>query len=248
MSLPKTENERKGENMRIDKTVRLGTVDSYKGQIDVFCRIRFEAGRLSISGVEGPLRNGNARGSCGQIEMSLGDGSGIAPAPGWSRKLTRKFLKTWRAWHLNDMRAGCEHQRAEGVGSRSLTVKTYWINSTAWKLKRAAEAEKVTAAQEGRAANLTPAQVFLVGKEWFLDRHTLPGSESPLAGLYELKKEEKKLSGWVYESEHAEGELMKKCPVCGYAYGSSWLKEDVPADVLEFLESLPDTDKTPAWC
>lgn len=36
-------------------------------------------------------------------------------------------------------------------------------------------------------------------------------------------------------------------PDGGYRYGSAWLKEEVPADVLEFLCSLPDTDVKPAW-
>lgn len=36
-------------------------------------------------------------------------------------------------------------------------------------------------------------------------------------------------------------------PDDGYYYGSSWLTVEVPADVLDFLASLPDTDKTPAW-
>jgi hypothetical protein len=26
----------------------------------------------------------------------------------------QRIVKVWRRWHLNDMRAGCEHQRAEG--------------------------------------------------------------------------------------------------------------------------------------
>lgn len=33
----------------------------------------------------------------------------------------------------------------------------------------------------------------------------------------------------------------------GYKYGTSWLREEVPEDVLKFLKSLPDTDKQPAW-
>lgn len=33
----------------------------------------------------------------------------------------------------------------------------------------------------------------------------------------------------------------------GYKYGSSWLVEEVPADVLEWLAGLPDTDCQPAW-
>lgn len=33
-----------------------------------------------------------------------------------------------------------------------------------------------------------------------------------------------------------------------HTYGHAWLKIDVPADVLDFLKSLPDTDRQPAWC
>ena len=36
-------------------------------------------------------------------------------------------------------------------------------------------------------------------------------------------------------------------PDKGYRYGTAWLREDVPEDVIAFLQSLPDTDKTPAW-
>lgn len=33
----------------------------------------------------------------------------------------------------------------------------------------------------------------------------------------------------------------------GYKYGTSWLKEELPSEVIAFLEALPETDKTPAW-
>lgn len=32
-----------------------------------------------------------------------------------------------------------------------------------------------------------------------------------------------------------------------YSYGSAWLFEEVPDDVLDFLAALPDSDKKPAW-
>jgi hypothetical protein len=32
-----------------------------------------------------------------------------------------------------------------------------------------------------------------------------------------------------------------------YKYGHEWLKEDVPQEVIDFLESLPVTSVTPAW-
>jgi hypothetical protein len=58
---------------------------------------------------------------------------------------------------------------------------------------------------------------------------------------------ETKTSSWVYPKEHPEGELTKPCPVCGYKYGSLWLKEEVPAEVIAFLGSLPELDMIPAW-
>jgi hypothetical protein len=129
----------------------------------VFCSIKFDNGKLSISGVEGPTRNGDAKGSCGQIldSFKIKD-----YAEGWDHALLVRFLETWQRWHLNDMRAGCEHQRAEG---------------------------------------------------------------------------------WVTGKEHPDGLLCEPCPTCGYKYGSAWLKEDVPIEVVKFLAALPDSQVTPAW-
>lgn len=36
-------------------------------------------------------------------------------------------------------------------------------------------------------------------------------------------------------------------PDNGYSYGSKWLYEPVPEDVLAYLKNLPDTTVTPAW-
>lgn len=36
-------------------------------------------------------------------------------------------------------------------------------------------------------------------------------------------------------------------PSNGYVYGTSWLVEEVPAEVIEYLAGLPNTDQTPAW-
>jgi hypothetical protein len=33
----------------------------------------------------------------------------------------------------------------------------------------------------------------------------------------------------------------------GYKYGHAWKRETVPTGVIEFLQSLPETDKRPAW-
>lgn len=83
----------------------------------VFCKIEYTDGKLSISGVEGPRANGNCAGSCGQIDMSYSQDAldeGMELNEGWTPTKWFKFLKVWKRWHLNDMRAGCEHQRANG--------------------------------------------------------------------------------------------------------------------------------------
>ena len=152
------------------KIVRLGgtAIPGRTRLADVFCKIKNKDGNLSISGVEGPFPNGNCAGASGQIDMDVDPKTYISEyAPGWDLQKVKKFFRIWKEWHMNDMRAGCEHQR---------------------KL------------------------------------------------------------GWTYEEHHDpktfKGEL---CPVCGYSIGSAWLTEEIPQSVWNFLESLPDTDKTPAW-
>ena len=122
----------------------------------VYVEIKYEDGNLSIHGVEGPLPSGNCRGSCGQI---LDDVRQVKPAKEWTYEMVSKLCDIWERWHLNSMRAGCEHQRNSG----------------------------------------------------------------------------------------REFEVGEPCPVCGYRYGSAWLREEVPQDVIGWLESLPDAKHQPAW-
>jgi hypothetical protein len=183
------------------KTIRLG-----RGEYgDIFCRIEIEGDRLSVTGVEGPKRNGDALGSAGQIIMSFkeydarghAELSSIKPAPGWDAALIRRFFDTWDRWHMNDMKAGCEHQRAAGWDQRPI------------------DPSKPTTAY---------------GKHFLGQR-----------------QDSWNLLGWVRQDEHPEGLMCRPCPTCGYKYGTAWLREELPAEVVEFLRSLPDADQEPAW-
>ena len=160
----------------IDKIIRPGTVKVGRRTVDLYCRIYYGQSngkwRLSITGVEGPLRNGDCVGGCGQVNLRE---SYVSPANGWDADKIERFLFLWDRWHLNDCRAG------------------------------------------------TPKQEEMI-RQW-------------------------KESGWKYyyaeacERLDAAGMLTDE----GYKYGSRWLYEEVPDEVLEFLRSLPATDKTPAW-
>lgn len=176
---------------KIDKLVRPG--GTVRGS--VFCRIQYDGKRLSITGVEGPMRNGDCRGSAGQIADTLSEITTYAT--GWDADKVARFADTWCRWHLNDMRPGCEHQRAEGWGKRPIDPSK-------------------------------PLNTY--------GRH-FPGQGSDSWNML----------AWVRPDEHPAGLLTKPCPVCGYKYGTSWLTEDVPAEVIEYLASLPDADTAPAW-
>lgn len=87
-------------------------------------------------------------------------------------------------------------------------------------------------------------QFFEVWKRWHLN--------DMKAGTPEQEAELKTHTFPDYPVSHYDwaSQVLKDAglnPHNGYMYGSSWLKEEVPAEVIKFLESLPDTDKTPAW-
>lgn len=96
------------------KTIRIGKVMEYRGhnlcKTDVFCKITYTDGRLSISGVVGPQTSGNCRGSCGQINMGLKIQDFVEFADGWDGTKLGHFLKAWEEHHLNDLTAGSPAQ------------------------------------------------------------------------------------------------------------------------------------------
>lgn len=104
------------------KIVYLGTLPYLKTSMKVFAKIEWDGKRLSISGVEGPMKSGNCRGSCGQIIIGFKefDARGycsiqdITPAKGWTHGLIHLFFTVWDRWHMNDSKAGCWHQRLMG--------------------------------------------------------------------------------------------------------------------------------------
>ena len=239
----------------MNKVVKLGAVKGFdrlgrNHPSTVYCRIQHKDGRLSISGVEGPLSNGNAIGGCGQIVMSLlgRPEEFVDYAEGWDAESVDRFLHVWDEWHLNDMRAGCKHQRADWNLAAPIELIHYtW--TTAYhdkrKLAESGQMDPTEYAQWG-------AIVALVHRATIgLNSPKFPAGcvqDAMALGYIKEQKREPKAACWVHHLEHPKGLLMKPCGICGYRYGSQWRKEEVPQEILAYLEGLPESDTTPAWC
>jgi hypothetical protein len=169
---------------------------------NMFIKIEIENGKLSISGVIGPRHDGNAYGGCGQIDMEFlhptchqddddpRTTNPIRPdeivfSEEWDKNKWGHLLNVWSKWHLNDLRAGCEHQEQEK-----------------WNKIKLDDSKPLT--QDNMAI-------------------------------------------WKTPDEHPRGLLTSSCRYCGYKYGTSWRMEQLPQDVINFLESLPETKIKPAW-
>lgn len=226
------------------RTLRPGTVKIYDRDESLFVFVDWDGKRLSISGVEGPRTNGDCLGSSGQCGVS----AELVPAESWTPEMVAGLRSAWRRWHLNDMRAGCEHQRAAWDTGALVEVVEYGLTTEASQERRAALKECARAGLSCRPATLTArARALAELDEWFKPRFTPPDADSPLSGCYEVKKRERRNAVWVSQDEHPAGLLCRPCPECGYLYGSACLTEDVPADVLAFLAGLPASDRACPW-
>jgi hypothetical protein len=76
-----------------------------KATARAFYKIQFENGRLSITGVIGPMPSGDCRGGAGQCVDAIREG---CPCDEWTQEMLDKFCSIWDEWHLNDMRPYCK--------------------------------------------------------------------------------------------------------------------------------------------
>jgi hypothetical protein len=162
-----------------------------------FVKVKYDGERLSITAVDGPMSNGDCRGSSGQAISPL-LAFNRKSHKGWNLRSRRRLAEIWKKWHLNDMRSGCKHQLAAGWDKRPIDPSK-------------------------------PLNAY--------GRHC--GEDKPMT---------RNMLVWVKKSEHPEGLLCEPCPECEYKYGTAWLLEEVPVDILDELEAMPETKVTPAWC
>lgn len=204
--------------------------------------------RLSISGVEGPLVNGDALGSCGQIYKPLEEYERFKFNKGWDADLYNRFVSIWERWHLNEMNPGCLHQRAAGCVEKSRKeVKIYKFRMLTEILEKQSDLKAHIRSElliSGKV-ELSEAEKYLLALEYSFKSHKKKQDRKS----YTLDEEDTqtKTLNWLDESEHPDGWMGRECVECGYKYGSSWNHEELPCYVYNFLRDLPDSVTKPAW-
>lgn len=168
--------------------------------------------------------------------------------PGWDRDLCRQLVDVTERWHLNDMRPGCEHQRALGWTS---CPGHYSKNPELIKQIQQLEVEFTTTHNMKQDLDVL-ARYYPTGYMTTALYDKIQEREAQYGRGYGVRRDFPKLTsdedGVTYQcgnrliTEMPCGQpdrVGQPCPTCGYEYGSAWLYEPVPADVLEFLRQLP---------
>ena len=212
----------------------------------ITCDIELKNGRLSISGA--------GDGFAGQINDTIRDvyrAGNFTLADDWSEETLFTFLDHWDRWHLNDMRATCEHQRANGweALARENITMYHWTLKTEWSQKqKALENEAVERAKSvpvGRSVGFSDHERKILNLPYEIQTESpeLSGDNAryygkPFTGSH-VQHIETKTRGWIDHAKDERGILSKPCEVCGYKYGSAWNLEELPEEVAEFMRSLP---------
>lgn len=226
---------------------------------DAFAKIEYDGSRLSIAGVVAPLANGDCLGSAGQCVDVIRNG---IPTDNWTREMLDKFCDIWDRWHLNDMRPYCSHMKELGwdkQASELVRIEEWSITKEALEERSLTEKRALASLRNGEAFAPTPEEVAYANLPYSIKLYNGESIEKAYgnfyASVYKLKEKDvlgqsmvqQKTRGWISYKDNKIGLLGKPCPICGYKYGTAWKLEDVPQDVIEWLESLPETKIKPAW-
>lgn len=236
----------------------------------VFLKLEIrENGVLTISGVHGPTKSGNAHGGCGQIYDTIAKIDRFAA--GWDKAKADELVRVWDKWHLNDVHPECEHQRAdanfEAERTAIIAILTYRLTSEAEKAQKSLEERVLYAALKDESLTLSAQEKYLLelpyNKKVYDLIDNVIGCEGGPANKYnpdpayyeqipntrhfhsDFIKQEK--ACWVHHSETPLGYLLRPCPCCGYKYGSAWNKVELPQSIIDWAESLPVSARTPNW-
>lgn len=249
----------KGEkDMTINKIInpckcKVYTTTGNKVSKNAFAKIKYDGKSLSISGVIAPLVDGNCLGSAGQCVDEIREG---IPTDEWTPEMLKKFCDIWDKWHLNDMRPYCEHMKELGWIEHiqdKVKIEKWTLTKEAYQKKENAEKRALNCLRNGETFEPTMEETAYANMKYSIEVYD--DEDIPYKNAYELN--EKDCLGhtntkyitrrWISYKDNELGFIGRSCPVCGYKYGTSWKIEEVPQDVIEWLNNLPETKVTPAW-
>lgn len=168
----------------------------------------------------------------------------------------------YQKWHLNDMKAGCEHQEALGWGhGRDVALDAASATPAQLEALTAREKARVTRmraqAKRGEWEKLKTSLVERVKlfRELSSGRNPTLWEEAVLARAPRMPDRkadqlEEAADRWLdmrvaafHPVEEFRAEVFKDsigapCPTCGYLYGTKWLKRELPAEVVAWVENF----------
>lgn len=185
--------------------------------------------------------------TCGQIVEEIGK---------WFPE-----VKPLLPWHLNDVRAGCVHQEELGWGWGKTIALTSDTLTEAQRLTITDNAERRISEKRQKAytdrwneivSNESKAiEAIRAAKSTeAINTVTVYDLEEIRQPAYAHRPSVKKVQAWlkrkiekeipteVFDAAIYKDSLMAPCPVCGYEYGSKWLKRELPEEIVKLAETV----------
>lgn len=138
----------------------------------------------------------------------------------------RKIMELWQRNHLNDMNAGCIHQRKNWDTDKDLKLAKLKLDlDKAGKQVRDIEKRVDEEVKKKLKASITKYEQKLLNLPYWV---TVPIEEvKKYTEFYSVEEEKTEKAHWVNPEDHPEGLLGKPCEVCGYKYGTAWNYEPI---------------------
>tara|TARA_Y100001973_G_scaffold74174_1_gene108239 strand:- start:443 stop:1126 length:684 start_codon:yes stop_codon:yes gene_type:complete len=223
------------------KTLNIGSVDyENTGQKNnkVTIEIKLKDGNFSACGNVWDKRNYDII-SGGQNLEEIGK---LFP----KNKQVKEIVKVWKKYHLNDMKPNCKHQTGKNWNaSKDIKLYRFELHPDILEERNNIRKKAWEILKSGKLFQLDNFQTFISDLQTEIKTHrkTLPNSLGkyyrPKVKKYDWQKDhvETLKAGWTSQKEHKDGILSKPCNKCGYKYGSAWLKEEIPSNIINKIKS-----------
>lgn len=170
-------------------------------------------------------------------------------------------VKPLLPWHLNDMKAGCEHQEKLGWGhgktialtkdtltavqsevieadlDKQYKEKIEKLFKPQWEAATGSEfgAQRALRLIKAPGEGVTLYDVEQMLSEWNRKMHPSIARKVEAAIKANLRKENPPP---VFDHAVYVDSLGAPCPECGYKYGTQWLKRDLPMEIINLAHNV----------